>query len=103
MFAYQFSRYRHRAEALGCTPFAMMQPQYNLLYREEEREMIPTWTEECAGIMSWSPSAGGALCGHSQENPLRSHTRFWGNPSYISDEKAILKRLAPIAVIRGGS
>src|SRR3546814_8205784 len=39
MFAYQFSRYRHRAEALGCTPFAMMQPQYNLLYREEEREM----------------------------------------------------------------
>src|SRR3546814_820465 len=39
MFAYQFSRYRHRAEALGCTPFAMMQQQYNLLSREARSEM----------------------------------------------------------------
>src|SRR3546814_19216827 len=79
MFAYQFSRYRHRAEALGCTPFAMMQPQYNLLYREEEREMLPLCTEEGVGILPWSPLAGGALCRNRQANTVRSQSSFGGN------------------------
>src|SRR3546814_11140 len=103
MFAYQFSRYRHRAEALGCTPFAMMQPQYNLLYREEEREMIPLCTEEGVGIMPWSPLAGGALCGNRQANTVRSQSSFGGNHYDSPADQAVIDALATLAEARGES
>src|ERR1700735_3719501 len=51
MFAYQFSKYLHRADNLGRTRFSMMQNHYNLLYREEEREMNPLCAEEGAGLI----------------------------------------------------
>lgn len=103
MFAYQFSRYLHRAEALGCTPFAMMQPHYNLLYREEEREMIPLCSEEGVGIMPWSPLAGGALCGNRQANSVRSKSSFAGNHYDSPADQAVIDALAALAEARGES
>ena len=56
MFAYQFSKYLHKADQLGRTRFAMMQNHYNLIYREEEREMIPLCLEEGVGTIPRSSS-----------------------------------------------
>ncbi|MDQ3198046.1 MAG: aldo/keto reductase [Verrucomicrobiota bacterium] len=66
MFAWQFSRALHAAERHGWTRFVSMQPHYNLLYREEEREMLPLCEAEGVGVIPWSPLARGRL------------TRPWG-------------------------
>src|SRR5581483_11044681 len=72
MFAYQFSKYLHRADQLGRTRFSMMQNHYNLLYREEEREMNPLCLEEGVGLIPWSPLAGGVLAGNREAGTTRS-------------------------------
>src|SRR6202012_79659 len=74
MFAYQFSKYLHRADALGRTRFSMMQNHYNLAYREEEREMNPLCLEEGVGLIPWSPLAGGFLAGNREANTVRSQS-----------------------------
>jgi len=61
MYAYQFSRALHTADLAGWTRFISMQNHYNLLYREEEREMIPLCEEEGIAILPWSPLARGYL------------------------------------------
>src|SRR3546814_13165872 len=81
----------------------MMQPQYNLLYREEEREMIPLCTEEGVGIMPWSPLAGGALCGNRQANTVRSQSSFGGNHYDSPADQAVIDALATLAAARGES
>jgi 1-deoxyxylulose-5-phosphate synthase len=63
MSAWQFARARHVAERNGWTPFVSMQNHYNLLYREEEREMIPLCINDGVGIIPWSPLARGFLTG----------------------------------------
>ena len=61
MFAYQFARALYKAEARGWPRFVSMQNHYNLLYREEEREMLPLCREEGVGVLPWSPLARGYL------------------------------------------
>ena len=61
MFAYQFARALYKAEARGWLRFVSMQNHYNLLYREEEREMLPLCREEGVGVLPWSPLARGYL------------------------------------------
>lgn len=61
MFAWQFARSLHQADLRGTTRFISMQNHYNLLYREEEREMIPLCLEEGVGLLPWSPLARGYL------------------------------------------
>ncbi|WP_040351558.1 aldo/keto reductase [Blastopirellula marina] len=61
MFAWQFAKSLYLADAGGWTRFATMQPQYSLLYREEEREMLPLCEEEGVGVIPWSPMARGKL------------------------------------------
>ena len=61
MYAWQFSKALHTANLRGTTPFVSMQNHYNLLYREEEREMIPLCRSEGIGILPWSPLARGYL------------------------------------------
>jgi len=61
MFAWQFARAQHVAALRGTTPFVSMQNHYNLLYREEEREMIPFCTADGIGLLPWSPIARGYL------------------------------------------
>ena len=59
MYAWQFAKAQETARAHGWTPFVSMQNHYNLIYREEEREMIPLCIDQGVGIIPWSPLARG--------------------------------------------
>jgi aryl-alcohol dehydrogenase-like predicted oxidoreductase len=61
MYAWQFAKAQHAARSNGWTPFVSMQSHYNLLYREEEREMIPQCVDQGVGVLAWSPLARGRL------------------------------------------
>ncbi|EAR23421.1 aldo/keto reductase [Nitrococcus mobilis] len=63
MFAWQFAKAQHIADRHGWTRFASMQPMYNLIYREEEREMLPLCVDQGIGVIPWSPLARGVLAG----------------------------------------
>ena len=64
MFAWQFAKYQYRADLNNWTRFISMQNHYNLIYREDEREMIPYCQEEGIGMLPWSPLARGFLAGN---------------------------------------
>ena len=61
MYAWQFAKAQYLAVRNGWTPFVSMQNQYNLLYREEEREMLPLCADQGVGVIPWSPLARGRL------------------------------------------
>src|ERR1700758_3101074 len=63
MYAWQFMNMLATSRAHGWTPFVCMQPQYNLVYREEEREMLPLCLDQGVGVIPWSPLARGFLAG----------------------------------------
>ncbi len=64
MFAWQFAKAQHAADTHGWTRFVSMQNHYNLIYREEEREMIPQCIDQGVGVIPWSPLARGVLAGN---------------------------------------
>ncbi len=72
MEAWRFAKMQHTAEKNGWTRFVSMQPQYNLLYREEEREMLPQCLDQGVGVIPWSPMARGRLTRDWDENTTRS-------------------------------
>lgn len=76
MYAWQFQRANHVAQLHGWTPFVSMQNYYNLLYREEEREMLPLCKEDGIAIIPWSPLARGRLTRPWSETSKRSQTDF---------------------------
>jgi aryl-alcohol dehydrogenase-like predicted oxidoreductase len=75
MFAWQFAKAQHVADAHGWTRFVSMQPHYNLVYREEEREMIPQCIDQGVGVIPWSPLARGVLAGNRSRGGERHTTR----------------------------
>jgi aryl-alcohol dehydrogenase-like predicted oxidoreductase len=75
MYAWQFARAQHVAERNGWTRFVSMQNHYNLLYREEEREMIPFCIDDGVGVIPWSPLARGFLTGTRTREGERRTTR----------------------------
>ncbi|MEA2466899.1 MAG: hypothetical protein QOJ57_1025, partial [Thermoleophilaceae bacterium] len=75
MFAWQFAKAQWVADANGWTRFSSMQPHYNLLYREEEREMIPQCLDMGVGVIPWSPLARGVLAGNRGRDGSRRTTR----------------------------
>jgi len=74
MEAWRFAKLQHIAERHGWTRFISMQPQYNLLYREEEREMLPQCIDQGVGVIPWSPLARGKLTRPWEEETSRSQT-----------------------------
>ena len=80
MFAWQFAKAQHVAERAGLTRFVSMQNHYNLVYREEEREMIPLCIEEGVGVIPWSPLARGLLAGNRTRAGERLTTRAGSDP-----------------------
>ena len=64
MFSWQFAKAQYTAELHGWTKFVSMQNHYNLIYREEEREMIPLCLDQGVGCIPWSPSGPGRPCRH---------------------------------------
>jgi aryl-alcohol dehydrogenase-like predicted oxidoreductase len=106
MYAWQFSKAQFVARQNGWTQFASMQNHYNLLYREEEREMMPLCDAEGVGVVPWSPLARGRLTRDWNESTKRLETDEFGRKLYAATEDAdrrIVERLAEVAAKRGVS
>ncbi|MEU4512453.1 aldo/keto reductase [Nonomuraea wenchangensis] len=103
MWAWQFAKAQHVAELNGWTRFVSMQPHYNLLYREEEREMLPLCLDQGVGVIPWSPLARGVLAragGAASTTRAGSDTRI--ESLYDPDnDKVIVDRVARVAADRG--
>src|SRR5438046_885799 len=82
MAAWQFAKMLSTADANGWTRFATMQNHYNLIYREEEREMMPLCLEEGIGVLPWSPLARGRLAGKRGPETIRARTDTYGKQIY---------------------
>ncbi len=105
MYSWQFARALYLADQHGWTRFVSMQNHYNLLYREEEREMIPLCRAEGIGIIPWSPLARGRLARPWQtESTRRTETDVFGNRMYARTEEAdrnVVDRLTELSKKRG--
>jgi aryl-alcohol dehydrogenase-like predicted oxidoreductase len=108
MWAWRFAKMQHTAERHGWTRFVSMQDQYNLVQREEEREMFDLLTDQGVGSLPWSPLAAGLV---TRPWGQRSTTRAESNPTtdpsdrplFLDSDKAILDAVQRIAVTRGAS
>jgi len=89
MFAWQFAKMLQTSRAHGWTRFVSMQPHYNLVYREEEREMLPLCIDEGIGVIPWSPLARGFLAGNrtreKQGETSRAQTDEYAHQMYYAD------------------
>jgi 1-deoxyxylulose-5-phosphate synthase len=103
MYAWQFSKAQYVAEAHGWTKFATMQNHYNLLYREEEREMMPLCRDQGVGVIPWSPLARGRLTRPWDSTTARSETDAFGGTLYRDDDRFIVDAVASVATERGVS
>ncbi len=101
MYAWQFAKALHVAEANGWTRFVTMQDHYNLLYREEEREMLPLCADEGIGVIPWSPLARGRLTRPWDEETARSETDEFGKMLYRDEDRHIVEATARVAEGRG--
>jgi aryl-alcohol dehydrogenase-like predicted oxidoreductase len=104
MFAWQFSKALHLAKENHWTRFATMQNHYNLLYREEEREMMPLCADAGIGVMPWSPLARGRLTRAWDTETPRTKTDVYGNRLYtasVDADRRIVDQVASIAAARG--
>jgi len=104
MYAWQFSKALHLARRHGWTPFVSMQNHYNLLYREEEREMMPLCVDEGIGVLPWSPLARGRLTRAWDTETARTRTDEYGNKLYVSAvdaDRKVVEQVAAIAASRG--
>jgi aryl-alcohol dehydrogenase-like predicted oxidoreductase len=104
MFAWQFSRALHLSALNRWTRFVSMQNHYNLLHREEEREMLPLCAAEGIGVIPWSPLARGRLTRDWNESTERIGTDEYGKTLYTSSvdsDRRIIERVAQVASSRG--
>jgi len=106
MFAWQFAKMLAAQDAMSLARFVAMQNHYNLIYREEEREMLPLCREEGIGVIPWSPLARGFLAGNrSKENfgeTVRAKTDEYAQKLYYQDSDfVVVDRLTEIAEKRG--
>ena len=105
MFSWQFAKAQHVADIHHWTRFVSMQPHYNLIYREEEREMIPLCMDQGVGVIPWSPLARGVLAGNRTRtggrNTVRSDTD--GFTDYLYSQPTdfdVVERVAEVAAKR---
>jgi aryl-alcohol dehydrogenase-like predicted oxidoreductase len=106
MYAWQFAKAQAIAERRGWTPFVSMQNHYNLVYREEEREMIPQCIDQGVGILPWSPLARGLLAGNrtreGERLTIRAQTDSFGDSLYTPEvDFAVVDSVVEVAGARG--
>ena len=101
MYAWQFSKMQYTAERHGWTKFVSMQNHYNLLYREEEREMLPLCADQGVGVLPWSPLARGRLTRDWGAATVRSATDAFGSTLYQEGDRAVVEAVTRIAQDRG--
>jgi aryl-alcohol dehydrogenase-like predicted oxidoreductase len=102
MYAWQFAK----AQRAAATPFVSMQNHYNLVYREEEREMIPQCIDQGVALLPWSPLARGLLAGNrtraGERLTTRARTDAFGDSLYVPEiDFAVVERVAEVAASRG--
>jgi aryl-alcohol dehydrogenase-like predicted oxidoreductase len=105
MFAWQFAKAQHVADTHGWTRFVSMQNHYNLIYREEEREMVPQCLDQGVGVIPWSPLARGVLAGNrsrtGEKHTTRSDTDDFTNYLYSQPtDFDVVERVAEVAAER---
>jgi len=107
MYAWQFAKMQHTAERNGWTAFVSMQNHYNLVYREEEREMNPLCLDQGVGTIPWSPLARGLLAGSrgrgGEKKTVRANHDPFGDNLYTEDAYDIVDVVAEIADEQGVS
>ena len=106
MHAFQFAKMLAASDALGLARFVSMQNHYNLVYREEEREMLPLCREEGVGVIPWSPLARGFLAGNRRARDFGETTRaksdeYAQKMYYQPSDFAVVDRVGEIAARRG--
>ena len=103
MYAWQFAKALYLADLHGWTRFVSMQDHYNLLHREEEREMLTLCADQQVGVLPWSPLARGRLTRDWDQTTNRSETDAFGSTLYDQDagDRTIAERVAEIADRRG--
>jgi 1-deoxyxylulose-5-phosphate synthase len=101
MAAYQFAKLLYRADQLRLARFVSMQNNYSLLYREEEREMIPLCREEGVGLIPYSPIGGGLLAGSRRTGTVRSHSVMARDRFRRKADEAVIDAVASVARGRG--
>jgi aryl-alcohol dehydrogenase-like predicted oxidoreductase len=105
MFAWQFAKAQHVAGVHGWTKFVSMQNHYNLIYREEEREMIPQCVDQGVAVIPWSPLARGVLAGSRTRAGENRTTRSGTDPVldalYGEADFDVVDRVAEVAAERG--
>ena len=104
MFAWQFSKALYMADSYGWSRFVSMQNHYNLINREEEREMLPLCASEGIGVIPWSPLARGRLTRDWDETTNRTETDEFGKTLYTSavdSDRRVIERVAEVAAKRG--
>jgi aryl-alcohol dehydrogenase (NADP+) len=102
MPAYRFMKMQHAAERLGSPRFVSMQNHYNIIYREEEREMLPCCREEGIAVLPWSPLARGFVMGNRRKQDLgdteRAKTDDYARKLYFRDEDfAVVDKISAVA------
>jgi 1-deoxyxylulose-5-phosphate synthase len=103
MWAWQFATALHTSELRGLTSFVTMQNHYNLIYREEEREMLPLCADRGVGVIPWSPLARGRLTRDWNATTARSETDEFARNRYLDSDREIVEKVAEIAGARGVS
>ena len=109
MYAWQFAKYLHTQEKLGATKFVSMQNFYNLVYREEEREMLPLCRDAGIGVIPWSPLARGFLAGNrsrdgeAQTTRAKSDANVITASAFLESDYAIRDRVNDMAQEKGVS
>jgi aryl-alcohol dehydrogenase-like predicted oxidoreductase len=101
MYSWQFARALCLAESNGWTRFVSMQNHYNLLYREEEREMLPLCVDQGVGVIPWSPLARGRLTRSWSQQTARSETDEFGRSLYGEEGRSIVEAVLVVAAKRG--
>lgn len=97
MYTWQFAKMQYAADAHGWTRFISMQNHYNLLHREEEREMLPFCIDQGVGVIPWSPLARGRLTRPWDTVSARSETDEFGQSLYQDSDFAIVERVTQVA------
>ncbi|HEU5420953.1 MAG TPA: aldo/keto reductase [Streptosporangiaceae bacterium] len=104
MFAWQFAKAQHAASQAGGTRFVSMQNHYNLIYREEEREMLPQCIDQGVAVIPWSPLARGVLAGNrtraGERRTTRANSDPFGDSLYSASDFDVVDRVVEVAAER---
>lgn len=104
MYAWQFAKAIYTSDLHGWARFVSMQPHYNLIYREEEREMLPLCMDQKVAVIPWAPLAKGRLArkpSQGQSETYRAQTDAIGKRLYSDEDLTIAQRVSDVAEDRG--